>query len=276
MDCDKYKDTCDECQRTGSPEQYRRPPLRVSEVTGPFKKWGLDFVGPIYPTASNSHRYLLVTTDYTTKWVEVASLPDCTARSIAEFLYSHILARYGCPEELISDQGSNFVNQAIKCLMDEFFISHKTNTTYYPRGNGQVESTNKILITMLHKVVDEHKCNWHFKLPSMLWAYRIAFKTHLGYSPYYLTYVLWYKGPVLARSEAKFQDRWFHPYIVTRMTQNNVIALDHTDGEPVGKLVNVNWLKPYRSPDLPGVPTPSTSRDDNDPETAKGVDIRSA
>ncbi|KAL2651978.1 hypothetical protein R1flu_020106 [Riccia fluitans] len=211
QDCDKYKDTCDGCQRVGPLEQYRRPPLKVSKITGPFKKWGLDFVSPIYPAASNGHRYLLVATDYATKWVEAASLPDCTARSTAEFLYSYILARYGCPEELISDQGSHFVNQAIKCLVDEFFISHKTSTAYYPRGNGQAESTNKILITMLHKVVDEHKRIWHFKLPSMLWAYRIAFKTHLGYSSYYLTFGVQPRFPLEPNSIAS-DDSSIYPY----------------------------------------------------------------
>ncbi|KAL2607830.1 hypothetical protein R1flu_026403 [Riccia fluitans] len=146
---------------------------------------------------------------------------------------------------------------------------------------------------MLHKVVDEHKRNWHVKLPSVLWAYRIAFKIHLGYSSYYLTFgvqprlplesnsntpvdnstnpenriqaflrlevarenaenniirhqqqqqrwyqdncpemqyqggdlVLWYKGPVPARSGGKFRNRWFSPYVVTRVTPNNVAPL---------------------------------------------------
>ncbi|KAL2653069.1 hypothetical protein R1flu_021197 [Riccia fluitans] len=187
-DCERYKDNCDDCQRVGPLEQYRRPPLKVSKITRSFKKWGLDFVGPIYPTASNGHLYLLVATDYATKWVEAASLSNCTARSTIEFLYSYILTRYGCPEELISDQGSHFVNQAIKCLVDEFFISHKTSTAYYPRGNGQAESTNKILITMLHKVVDEHKRNWHFKLSSVLWAYRNSL--------YYLTFGVQPKLPL--------------------------------------------------------------------------------
>ncbi|KAL2634749.1 hypothetical protein R1flu_006228 [Riccia fluitans] len=221
QDCDKYKDTCDGCQRVRPLEQYHRPPLKVSKITGPFKKWGLDFVGPIYPAASNGHQYLLVATDYATKWVEAASLPDCTGRSSVEFLYSYILARYGCPEELINDLGSHFVNQGIKCLVDEFFISHKTSTTYYPRGNGQAESTNKILITMLHKVVDEHKRNWHFKLPSVLWAYRIAFKTHLGYSPYYLTFGVQPRLPLEPNSIAS-DDSSGYPYRIQAFLQLEV------------------------------------------------------
>ncbi|KAL2652107.1 hypothetical protein R1flu_020235 [Riccia fluitans] len=71
--------------------------------------------------------------------------------------------------------------------------------------------------------------------------------------------VLWHKGPVLARSGRKFRNRWFGPYVVIRALPNNVVELESTNGEPIGKPINVNRLKPYRSPDFSGVPTMSTA-----------------
>ncbi|KAL2634646.1 hypothetical protein R1flu_006125 [Riccia fluitans] len=83
--------------------------------------------------------------------------------------------------------------------------------------------------------------------------------------------VLWYKGPVPARSGEKFRNRWFGPHVVTRMMPNNVIALETPDGEPLGKPINVNRLKPYRSPDLPGVLLLPSSGSDQDPKTSPDV-----
>ncbi|KAL2649574.1 hypothetical protein R1flu_017702 [Riccia fluitans] len=183
------------------------------------------------------------------------------------------------PEELISDQGSHFVNQAIKCLVDEFFVSHKTSTTYYPRGNGQAESTNKILITMLHKPrlpqptsigsddssVYPHRIQAFLQLEverenaenniihSQQQQQRAYQDNHPEMQYHVGDLVLWYKGPVPARSGGKFQNRWFGPYVVSRVTPNNVVALETLDGEPLGQPVNDNQLKPYKSIDLPGV-----------------------
>jgi hypothetical protein len=70
----------------------------------PFQKWGLNFVGPFNPAvAQTGNRYILVATDYYTKWVEAKALRDNTASSIAKFLYKYIWCRYGCPIELVSD-----------------------------------------------------------------------------------------------------------------------------------------------------------------------------
>ncbi|KAL2645519.1 hypothetical protein R1flu_013106 [Riccia fluitans] len=83
--------------------------------------------------------------------------------------------------------------------------------------------------------------------------------------------VLWYKSPVSAHSGGKFRNRWFGPYVLSRVTPNNVVALETVDGEPLGKPVNVNRVKPYKSPDLPGVPLSPSSGHDQDPETSPAV-----
>ncbi|KAL2635044.1 hypothetical protein R1flu_006523 [Riccia fluitans] len=83
--------------------------------------------------------------------------------------------------------------------------------------------------------------------------------------------VLWYKGPMLAQSSGKFRSRWFGPYIIFQATQNNVIELETPDDEPVGKLVNVNQLKFYRSPDTPKVLAMSTSRGGQCPDITRAA-----
>jgi hypothetical protein len=84
----------------------------------PFQKWRLDFVGPFNPTAAQKgNKYILVATDYCTKWVEAKALRDNMASSTAKFLYEYIWCRYGCPIELVSDQGAHFANDVVCGLM---------------------------------------------------------------------------------------------------------------------------------------------------------------
>jgi transposase InsO family protein len=86
-------------------------------------KWGLDFVGPIKPMAARmGNRYILVATDYATKWVEARALRTKIAVVTAKFLYEQILSRYGCPLILVSDQGSHFLNDAIVYLVEHFLL----------------------------------------------------------------------------------------------------------------------------------------------------------
>ena len=77
----------------------------------PFQKWGLDFVGPFTTAAARmGNKYILVATDYCTKWVEAKALRENTAAVTAKFLYKHIWCRFGCTIEQVSDQGSHFLN----------------------------------------------------------------------------------------------------------------------------------------------------------------------
>ena len=99
----------------------------------PFKKWGLDFVGPFTTTVARiGNRYIFVTTDYCTKWVEAKALRDNTMVSTTKFLYENIWCRFGFPIELISDQGGHFINKVVRELTDHYTIVHKKSTPYYP------------------------------------------------------------------------------------------------------------------------------------------------
>jgi hypothetical protein len=123
-------------------------------------KWGLDFVGPIKPVGRYTrNKYILIPTDYATKWVEARTLRTNTAVVTAISLYECILTRFGCPLTIVTDHGVHFINDAIKYLINHFLLKHVSSTTYYPQGNGQIESTNKVFGTLLTKLVTKNKKN---------------------------------------------------------------------------------------------------------------------
>ena len=99
----------------------------------PFQKYGLDFIGPITPaTTRTGNKYILVATDYCTKWVQAKPLQDNTAASTTKFLYEHIWCRFGFPIELISDQGGHFLNTVISGLTQHYTVVHRKSMPYYP------------------------------------------------------------------------------------------------------------------------------------------------
>ncbi len=89
----------------------------ITLIDEPFMKWGLDFIGLNKSTwRVKGNKYILVTTEYATKWVEVKALKTNIAVVIAKFLYEYILTRFGCPLSIIIDQGVHFINDTIKHL----------------------------------------------------------------------------------------------------------------------------------------------------------------
>eukprot|EP00253_Pinus_taeda_P029632 PITA_29632 len=92
------------------------------------------------------------------------------------------------PREIVTDQGNQFTSNLVEKLMEEYKIKHKRSTSYHPQENGQVESTNKVLESIITKIVHLHRRDWAKRLPEALWAYRTTWRNTIGHSPYELIY----------------------------------------------------------------------------------------
>ncbi len=183
-DAQEWVKACDVCQRSGKPLPCNMGPLHSVQPLAPFMKWGIDFMGPFKNTGK--HKYIVAATDDVTKWVEAKALTNNTAKKTTEFLYEHIITRFGCPLELVSDQGTHFLNETVEALTEVFQAKHRKATTYYPRCNGQAESTNKTLKKILTKMAQTASGSWNMQLQSALWAYRTAFKVTTKQTPFRL------------------------------------------------------------------------------------------
>jgi len=111
----------------------------------------LDFIGQINPPSSKGHRFVLVATDYFTKWTEVVPLKNMTHREVIEFITEHIIHRFGIPQTLTMDQGSSFISKEVHDFAESYKIKILNSSPYYAQANGQTKSSNKILIKLIKK-----------------------------------------------------------------------------------------------------------------------------
>ncbi|GJY46772.1 reverse transcriptase domain-containing protein [Tanacetum coccineum] len=184
-DAHEFVKNCDSCQRQGKISQRDEMPQNSIQVCEIFDVWGIDFMGP-FPS-SRGNKYILVAVDYLSKWVEAKALPTNDARVVCKFLKS-LFARFGAPRAIISDRGTHFCNDQFTKVMLKYGVTHRLSTAYHPQTSGQVEVSNRGLKRILERAVGENRASWSDKLEDALWAFRTAYKTPIGCTPYKLVY----------------------------------------------------------------------------------------
>ena len=102
-------------------------------------------------------KYLLVDTDYFTKWVEAEPLANIRDVYVKRFVWKNIVTQFGVPHVLISDNSLQFDSKMFRRYCDELGITNKYSTPAYPQGNRQVEAVNKVIVNGLKKRLDDAK-----------------------------------------------------------------------------------------------------------------------
>eukprot|EP00253_Pinus_taeda_P013700 PITA_13700 len=161
-DTHEYVRKCLNYQTSSGRQRKPAFPLQPVNIEQPFEQWGLDIIGEINPPYSKQHRYILTATDYFTK--------------------------FGVPTALVFDNASYFSGNSMFDFAIKRGFKLKYSSNYYPQGNGLAESTNKNLIKIIKRTIEQNHRNWHKSLVFALWADRITQKASIGASSFNLVY----------------------------------------------------------------------------------------
>jgi transposase InsO family protein len=183
----------------------------------------MEFIVEIHSSSSDQHRWILTSTDYFTKWIEVIPTRSAYHRVIIGFL-EDIMEIFGCPNKIIIDKVASFKVEPLIQFCEQFVISLIHSTPYYPQGNGLAESSNKILIKIIKRLLEDNKKSWDSKLKFSLWVDRVMTKRSLGVSPFHLVYGVEaiFSSQIALPVEKIFQDYQGEPDDMIRRMQQLV------------------------------------------------------
>ena len=128
----------------------------------------MDLIGKIYPSSSKGHCFILVITDYFSKWVEAIPLKKAEQKDVIQFIKEYLIHRFGIPQSITTDQGTMFTGDEIREFAADYGIKLLHSSPHYPQVNGQAEASNKVLIGILEKMMEEDPRDWHILLSETL------------------------------------------------------------------------------------------------------------
>ena len=172
-----------------------RAPLKSVVAGYPQQIVAVDIVGP-FPESEEGNRYILVASDYFTRWMEAYAIKNQEAKTVARKLTDEFFFRFGPPEQLHSDQGRSFESDVVAEMCRLLGVVKTRTTPYHPQSDGLVERLNRTLLQMLATAVEDKAMNWDSHLRRLCIAYNSSIQPTTGYTPFYLMFGRQVRMPV--------------------------------------------------------------------------------
>jgi dUTPase len=180
-DIERWCQECVVCQQVKPGPRYKAE-LQQVPVGNKLDRVALDILGEL-PTTEKGNKYIVVISDYYTKWTHAIALPDQQAYTIADKMMTEFISVVGVPRQIHTDQGRNFESQLFHHLCDLLGIEKTRTTPFHAQSDGQVERWNRTIQQMLKSFVNENRDDWDDHLPYLCMAYRATPHESTGCSP---------------------------------------------------------------------------------------------
>jgi ribonuclease HI len=226
-DAEEIVRTCEGCQFYAKKTHLPAQALQTIPITWPFAVWGLDLVGP-FKKAPGGFTHLFVAVDKFTKWIEAMPVAKITPAQAVTFV-TNIIYRFGVPNSIITDNGTQFTGARFLDFCDAYGIRIDWAAVAHPQANGQVERANGMILQGLKpRIFDKLKKfagRWKEELPSVLWSLRTTPSRATGFSPFFLVY----GAEAILPSDLSFQSPRVTHYDEGRAEEARQDALDQLD-----------------------------------------------
>ena len=160
---------------------------RVIETTNSNELWELDLVGRIF-IKGVGNKFIFVAIDHYTKWVEAKVIEDKSAENIIESIQELIIRKHGIPQRILSDPGTEFLNDKIKKFCNYYNIKWSYSSPYHHNTVGGVERVIQTLMSKLRKISNFDESKLYICLNNAVFATNLSYNRAIGCSPYVLKY----------------------------------------------------------------------------------------
>jgi transposase InsO family protein len=219
--------TCEGCQFYARQTHLPAHALQTIPITWPFAVWGLDLVGPLQK-APGGFTHLLVAIDKFSKWIEARPIARIKSEQAVKF-FTDIICRFGVPNSIITDNGTQFTGKKFLKFCDDYHIRVDWSAVAHPEINGQVERANGMILQGLKPRIfnklNKFGQRWLTELPSVIWSLRTTPSRATGFSPFFLVY----GAEAILPTDLEYGSPRLKAYQEKQSQQAREVSLDQVD-----------------------------------------------